>query len=38
MRLPSPLRCAGTSITTTEIYIQLARAMRGDISSPLDDL
>jgi integron integrase len=27
-----------SDIRTTMIYIQLARAMRGDISSPLDDL
>ena len=27
-----------TDIRTTMIYIQLARAMRGEISSPLDDL
>jgi integrase len=25
-------------VRTTEIYTQLARAMRGDITSPLDDL
>lgn len=27
-----------TDIRTTMIYLQLARAMRGEISSPLDDL
>jgi site-specific recombinase XerD len=25
-------------VRTTEIYTQLARAMRGEITSPLDDL
>jgi len=25
-------------IRTTEIYVQLARAMRGEVSSPLDEL
>lgn len=27
-----------SSMKTTEIYVQLARAMRGDVGSPLDDL
>jgi len=25
-------------VRTTEIYLQLAKAMRGEITSPLDDL
>lgn len=28
----------GTGIRTTMIYLQLARAMRGEITSPLDDM
>ena len=27
-----------TDVRTTEIYTQLAKAMRGEITSPLDDL
>lgn len=27
-----------TDVRTTEIYTELARAMRGEITSPLDDL
>ena len=27
-----------TDVRTTEIYTKLARAMRGEIGSPLDDL
>jgi site-specific recombinase XerD len=37
--LPSVQQLLGhTDIRTTEIYVQLARAMRGDIASPLDEL
>jgi site-specific recombinase XerD len=27
-----------SDVRTTEIYTQLARAMRGEITSPLDDM
>ena len=36
---PSPLRCAGTSITTTEIYLHVAVGAHGlGVVSPLDGL
>jgi hypothetical protein len=34
----SPARRRHADVRTTEIYTQLARAMRGEITSPLDDL
>ncbi|MBE7497581.1 MAG: hypothetical protein HS117_21760 [Verrucomicrobiaceae bacterium] len=32
------LNLGHADVRTTEIYLQLAKAMRGEITSPLDDL